>query len=60
MPSRYTAHIITDDGPDVMAVVADGLSANEDALWFHRDGAIVAGLPLERMRMLFRDDLERG
>jgi hypothetical protein len=52
---RYTAHVVTVDGPKVMTVYADSLFANDDVVRFHCDGKVVKKVPAKAIRMIFRD-----
>lgn len=52
---RYTAHVVTVDGPKVMTVYADSLFADEDVIRFQQDGRIVKKVPVAAIRALFCD-----
>lgn len=52
---RYTAHVVTVDGPKVMTVYADGITADEDVIRFHANSRIVKKVPAKAIRALFCD-----
>jgi hypothetical protein len=56
MLHRYTAHVVTVDGPKVMTVYADSLFAADDVVRFHCDGKVVKKVPATAIRALFCDD----
>jgi hypothetical protein len=55
MLHRFTAHVVTVDGPKVMTVYADSLFADDDVVRFHCDGKVVKKVPATAIRALFCD-----